>query len=67
MLKTCYEIADLLFVLFLFPREKRENPAGVAREGRRWRALTRNDDPEFATGLIIGYWTFCILQLNSLF
>ncbi|KAI3352031.1 hypothetical protein L3Q82_020843, partial [Scortum barcoo] len=35
-------------------REKRENPVGVAKEGRRWRALTRNEDPEFATGLIIG-------------
>uniref|UniRef100_A0A3B4UMY9 Centrosome and spindle pole associated protein 1 n=1 Tax=Seriola dumerili TaxID=41447 RepID=A0A3B4UMY9_SERDU len=35
-------------------REKRENPAGFAREGRRLRALTKNDDAEFATGLIIG-------------
>ncbi|GAA6222637.1 centrosome and spindle pole associated protein 1-like [Lates japonicus] len=37
-----------------FPREKRENPVGFAREGRRWRALTKNEEAEFATGLIIG-------------
>ncbi|XP_027140182.1 centrosome and spindle pole associated protein 1 isoform X3 [Larimichthys crocea] len=35
-------------------RERRENPAGVAREGRRSRALTKDEDFEFATGLIIG-------------
>ncbi|XP_040903340.1 centrosome and spindle pole associated protein 1-like isoform X2 [Toxotes jaculatrix] len=35
-------------------REKRENAAGFAREGRRLRALTKNEDAEFATGLIIG-------------
>ncbi|XP_071313549.1 centrosome and spindle pole-associated protein 1-like isoform X2 [Trachinotus anak] len=35
-------------------REKRENPVGLAREGRRLRALTKNEDAEFATGLIIG-------------
>ncbi|XP_035525773.1 centrosome and spindle pole associated protein 1-like isoform X3 [Morone saxatilis] len=34
-------------------RENRENLVGVAREGRR-RALTKNEDAEFATGLIIG-------------
>uniref|UniRef100_A0A3P8T9X9 Centrosome and spindle pole associated protein 1a n=1 Tax=Amphiprion percula TaxID=161767 RepID=A0A3P8T9X9_AMPPE len=33
-------------------REK--NTVGVAREGRRWRALTKNEEAEFATGLIIG-------------
>lgn len=61
MLKACYEIADLLFVLiynflsiWVFPREKKENPAGVAREGWRSRALTRYEDAEFATGLMIG-------------
>lgn len=36
------------------PRERRENPAGVAREGRRSRVLTKDEDLEFATGLIIG-------------
>ncbi|XP_041800014.1 centrosome and spindle pole associated protein 1-like isoform X2 [Chelmon rostratus] len=35
-------------------REKRENPAGVAREGRKLRALVKNEDAEFATGLVIG-------------
>ncbi|XP_044220221.1 centrosome and spindle pole-associated protein 1-like isoform X1 [Thunnus albacares] len=35
-------------------REKRDIPLGFAREGRRSRTLTRNDDAEFATGLIIG-------------
>ncbi|CAK6969350.1 centrosome and spindle pole-associated protein 1-like isoform X2 [Scomber scombrus] len=35
-------------------REKRYIPLGFAREGRRSRALTKNDDAEFATGLIIG-------------
>ncbi|KAM9356849.1 centrosome and spindle pole-associated protein 1-like [Symphorus nematophorus] len=35
-------------------REKREKPASIAREGRRSRALTKNEDTEFATGLIIG-------------
>ncbi|XP_026214375.1 centrosome and spindle pole associated protein 1-like [Anabas testudineus] len=34
--------------------EKRDNLVGVAREGRRLRARTRNEDAEFATGLIIG-------------
>nr|XP_046262553.1 centrosome and spindle pole associated protein 1-like isoform X2 [Scatophagus argus] len=34
-------------------REKRENPVGIAREGRRSRALLRHEDAEFATGLII--------------
>ncbi|XP_022073359.2 centrosome and spindle pole-associated protein 1-like isoform X2 [Acanthochromis polyacanthus] len=33
-------------------REK--NTVGVAREGRRWRALTKNEEAEFTTGLIIG-------------
>lgn len=37
-----------------FPREKRENPAGFTREGRRLRVLTKNEEAEFATGLIIG-------------
>ncbi|XP_058505755.1 centrosome and spindle pole-associated protein 1-like isoform X2 [Solea solea] len=32
----------------------RENPAGFARDGRRFKALTKSDDTEFATGLIIG-------------
>ncbi|XP_029368386.1 centrosome and spindle pole-associated protein 1-like isoform X2 [Echeneis naucrates] len=31
----------------------RENPVGFAREGRRLRVLTKNDETEFATGLII--------------
>ncbi|XP_026186465.1 centrosome and spindle pole-associated protein 1-like isoform X2 [Mastacembelus armatus] len=35
-------------------REKRENPVVGARGGRRLRALTKNEDAEFATGLIIG-------------
>ncbi|XP_053179175.1 centrosome and spindle pole-associated protein 1-like isoform X2 [Scomber japonicus] len=35
-------------------REKRYIPLGFAREGRRSRALTKNEDAEFATGLIIG-------------
>lgn len=61
--KTCYKTAGLSFVLiyyFLsicfcltFSREKRENPVG-ARDGRRSRTLTKNEDDEFATGLIIG-------------
>ncbi|XP_030001585.1 centrosome and spindle pole associated protein 1-like isoform X2 [Sphaeramia orbicularis] len=35
-------------------RGKRDNTRGAAREGRRNRALTKNEDVEFATGLIIG-------------
>ncbi|XP_070819475.1 centrosome and spindle pole-associated protein 1-like isoform X1 [Chaetodon trifascialis] len=35
-------------------REKRESPADVVREGRRSKALVRNVDAEFATGLVIG-------------
>ncbi|KAF7657308.1 hypothetical protein LDENG_00028880, partial [Lucifuga dentata] len=35
-------------------REKKENPRGVARDGRRSRAPTNVDEAEFATGLIIG-------------
>ncbi|XP_036933606.1 centrosome and spindle pole associated protein 1-like isoform X2 [Acanthopagrus latus] len=35
-------------------REKRENLVGVAREGWRSRALTKTEDAEFATGLVIG-------------
>ncbi|XP_045885845.1 centrosome and spindle pole associated protein 1-like isoform X2 [Micropterus dolomieu] len=35
-------------------REKRENPDGAAREGRRPKALNKNEDAEFATSLIIG-------------
>ncbi|TKS72763.1 Centrosome and spindle pole-associated protein 1 [Collichthys lucidus] len=35
-------------------RERRENPAGVAREGKRLRAQTKDGDLEFATGLRIG-------------
>ncbi|XP_070692820.1 centrosome and spindle pole-associated protein 1-like isoform X2 [Pempheris klunzingeri] len=35
-------------------REKREDLVDVAREGWRSRALTKNEDAEFATGLIIG-------------
>ncbi|KAM7389001.1 hypothetical protein PAMP_023001 [Pampus punctatissimus] len=35
-------------------REKRDIPLGFAIEGRRSRALTKNDDAEFATGLMIG-------------
>ncbi|XP_060904751.1 centrosome and spindle pole-associated protein 1-like isoform X2 [Labrus mixtus] len=35
-------------------REEGEFPAGVAREGWRSRALTKKEDAEFATGLIIG-------------
>ncbi|XP_047441957.1 centrosome and spindle pole-associated protein 1-like isoform X2 [Mugil cephalus] len=34
-------------------RDKRETPVGVAREGRRLRAVTKQEDAEFATGLII--------------
>ncbi|XP_078145290.1 centrosome and spindle pole-associated protein 1-like isoform X2 [Centroberyx gerrardi] len=35
-------------------RERRENPAGGARGGRRSRAPTNKDEAEFATGLMIG-------------
>ncbi|KAM7417115.1 hypothetical protein PAMA_016971 [Pampus argenteus] len=35
-------------------REKRDIPLGFAIEGRKSRALTKNDDAEFATGLMIG-------------
>lgn len=64
MIKVCHEIANLLCVIFnysildcyylAFHREKRENPGGVVKEGRRLRALTKNEEAEFATGLIIG-------------
>ncbi|XP_029298029.1 centrosome and spindle pole associated protein 1-like isoform X2 [Cottoperca gobio] len=58
MLEACYKVYDLFFVLidhFLcffslsFPREKRDNLVG-----RRSRALSKNEDAEFTTGLIIG-------------
>ncbi|XP_047190221.1 centrosome and spindle pole associated protein 1-like isoform X1 [Scophthalmus maximus] len=35
-------------------REKRENPVSFGREGRQWRAPSKNETPEFATGLLIG-------------
>ncbi|XP_074530747.1 centrosome and spindle pole-associated protein 1-like [Halichoeres trimaculatus] len=35
-------------------REKGETPVGIAKEGWRSRALTKKEDAEFATGLIIG-------------
>lgn len=36
------------------PRDKRIIPLGFASESRRSRALTKHDDAEFSTGLIIG-------------
>lgn len=41
------------FVFCSFPREKKENPVG-ARHGRRSRTLTKKEEAEFATGLMIG-------------
>ncbi|XP_072252333.1 LOW QUALITY PROTEIN: centrosome and spindle pole-associated protein 1-like [Leuresthes tenuis] len=35
-------------------REKRENLVGISREGRRSRTLCKNENTEFATGLMIG-------------
>nr|XP_020451196.1 centrosome and spindle pole-associated protein 1-like isoform X2 [Monopterus albus] len=35
-------------------REKKDDPVDVARGGRRLRVLAKNEDAEFATGLIIG-------------
>lgn len=43
----------LNLLLFKNSRERRESHIN-ARAGRRSRVLTKNDDTEFATGLIIG-------------
>lgn len=62
----CLYSFTALFLLY-FSREQRENQGGVARQGRRLRAQTKNEDGEFATGLIIGQKTFrhYILKIKS--
>lgn len=63
MLKECYKKTYCLspfntLFLFDFSREQRDIQGGVGRQGRRLRARTKNEDGEFATGLIIGQRTF---------
>lgn len=42
------------YSFYFFFREKRENRGDLRRDGRRIRALSKNENADFATGLIIG-------------